>query len=94
MLHKYKGSDLAIFLDIFDKDLEDDEGETFGIVKADDVFFERIVGILPIQIKTLDREQLVRTLEVLVKRNLGSDRIFRDYLLLSIEKTVLKLTLA
>ena len=94
MLHKYKGADLATFLDIFDQDLQDEEGETYGIVKADNVFFERIVGILPIEIKNLNRDQLVRTLEVLVKRNLGSDRLFRDYLLLSIEKCILKLTLS
>jgi hypothetical protein len=32
----------------------------------------------------------VRSLEVLVKRNLGSERLYRDYLLLKIEKIVLK----
>jgi hypothetical protein len=44
-------------------------------------------------LKTLKKEQIVRTLEILVKRNLGSDRIFRDHLLLKVEKTVLTFTL-
>jgi hypothetical protein len=48
MLHKYRGIDLVRLLDIFDTDLKNEEGETLGITKADDVFFERITGILPI----------------------------------------------
>jgi hypothetical protein len=48
MLHKYKGRELAILLDLYDRDILDDEGEAHNIRKADDSFFERITGILPI----------------------------------------------
>ena len=30
-----------------DKDIEDDMGESVGVIKTDEVFFERIVGLLP-----------------------------------------------
>lgn len=33
---------------------------------------------------------MTRTLEVLVKRDLGSERLFRDYLLLKIERNMPK----
>lgn len=48
MLHKYKGRDLATFLDIYDKDILDDEGEPINIRKTNDEFFERVVGLIPI----------------------------------------------
>lgn len=86
LLHKFKGRDIATFMDLYDKEVKDEEGENYNIKKADDVFFERLVGILPVQIKFLYKENLVRVLEVLVKRNLGSDRLLRDYLLLKLEK--------
>ena len=92
LLHKYKGRDMAQLLDLFDKDILDEEGEPHLLRKTDSDFFERIVGILPIHIKTLSREQLVRTLEVIVKRGIGSDRLFRDYLLLKLERNVMKLS--
>lgn len=90
LLHRYKGRDMAMFLDLFDKDILDDEGEPHNLRKANEEFFERIVGLLPMQIKYLNKEQLIRSLEVLVRRSLGSDRLFRDYLLLKIEKNILK----
>jgi hypothetical protein len=45
-------------------------------------------------VKYLSREHLVRTIEVLVKRGLGSERLFRDYILLKLEKNkgILKLS--
>ena len=54
MLHKYSARDLSQFLDIFDRDVVDDEGENLGVVKTDEVFFERIVGILPMYIKQMN----------------------------------------
>lgn len=47
LLHKYKGRDMAMLLDLFDADVLDDDGEPHLIKKADDEFFERVVGILP-----------------------------------------------
>lgn len=78
---------------MFDKDILDDEGEPHNIRKANDEFFERIVGIFPMQIQYLNKEQLIRCLEVLVKRNLGSERLYRDYLLLKIERNILKFSI-
>lgn len=54
MLHKYGARDMAQFLDIFDRDVLDDEGEAIGIKKTEDeVFFERIVGLLPMFVKDM-----------------------------------------
>lgn len=88
LLHKYNGRELAILLDIYDREILDDEGEPHSLRKTDGVLFERITGILPIQIKLLTKENLVRTLEVLVKHDLGSERMFRDYLVLKIERNM------
>ena len=81
---------MAQLLDLYDCDILDEEGEPHNIRKADEVFFERIVGILPIQVKYLTKEHMIRCLEVIVKRGLGSDRLFRDHLLLKIEKNIMK----
>lgn len=35
-------------LDLYDKDILDEEGEPYSIKKTDHVFFERVVGLLPI----------------------------------------------
>jgi len=89
LLHKYKGRDMAVVLDLFDKDFLDDDGEPFiYIKKAQDEFFERIVSLLPMHINHMNEEQIVRTLEVLTKRNLGSERLFLHYLYLKIERSV------
>jgi hypothetical protein len=90
MLHKYSSRDLSQFLDIFDRDVVDDEGENLGVVKTDEVFFEKIVGILPMYIKQMNNLQIVRTLEVCVRRNIGSQRMFDNYILAMIERHVLK----
>lgn len=90
MLHKYKGRDLAVFLDLYDREILDEDGEPYNVRKADDSFFERLTGILPIQIKYLSKEHLIRCLEVLVKKELGSDRLYRDHLLLKIERNIMK----
>lgn len=83
---------MAMLLDLYDRDVLDDQGEPHLIRKADDEFFERVVGILPINIKELSREHLIRCLEVVVKRGLGSERLYRDHLLLKIERNIPRLT--
>ena len=65
-------------------------GEPLGIKKCDDLFFERIIGIYPMYVKQMDNGQVIRSLEVMVKRNIGSDRLFEHYILFMIEKHVLK----
>ena len=83
-----------MLLDLYDRDILDSEGEPHLLRKTEKDFFERIVGILPMQIKHLSKEQLIRTLEVVVKRDVGSDRLYRDYLLLKIEKNMMKLNIS
>ncbi len=39
---------MALFLNLYDKEILDEEGEPYAFRKADEVFFERIVGILPV----------------------------------------------
>jgi hypothetical protein len=93
ILHKYKGRDMAMLLDLYDRDILDGEGEPHLLRKTEADFFERVVGILPMHIKHLSKEQLIRTLEVVVKREVGSDRLYRDYLLLKIEKNMMNLSI-
>lgn len=90
LLHKYKGREMAFLLDIYDADIPDEEGEPLPVRKCDDDLFERVTGIMPMQIKHLSKENLVRVLEVVVKRGLGSERLYRDYLLLKIERNIIK----
>jgi hypothetical protein len=72
MLHKFKARDMAQFLDIFDRDILDNEGEPIGVKKAEELFFEKIVGILPMFIKDMNDYEIIRSLEVLTRKGLGS----------------------
>ena len=94
LLHTFKARDMAQFLDLFDRDVMDFDGESVGVVKAEDIFFERIVGILPMYLKQMSDEQIIRCLEVCVRRNIGSQRMFDHYFLLMIEKHVLNYPLS
>lgn len=89
MLHLYKARDFAQFLDLFDAEILDVQGEPLIIQKAEDVFFERLAGLLPMFVKEMTNAQIVRTLEVCVARNLGSQRLYEHYLIDMIEKHVL-----
>jgi len=94
LLHRYKGRDLALFLDLFEKEVLDDNGDVYlYLQKAPAEFFERIVAILPMHIGFLSNKELVRTLEVLVKRELGSDRLFQNYIYMRIERKVLQFSI-
>lgn len=81
-----------MLLDLYDRDILDQDGEPHLLRKAETDFFERVAGILPMHIKHLSKDHLIRTLEVCVKRSIGSDRMYRDYLLLKIEKNIHKLS--
>ena len=89
MLHKFAARDLAQFLDIFDREILDQMGEPLALQKCDDLFFERIVGILPMFVPQMNRGQIVRSLEVITKKELGSQRLFDNYLLMMVEKQIL-----
>ena len=57
LLHKYKGRDMALMLDLFDKDFLNSEGEPYVYLeKAKPEFFERIVSILPVHIAQMHNE--------------------------------------
>ena len=86
VLHRYKGRDIAYLLHIFDVDILDDEGEVILTNKTSDEFFDRMVSLLPMQVKHMNREEILRCIEILVKRNLGQTRVFRDFLLFKLEQ--------
>ena len=92
LLHRFKARDFAHFLDVYDRDVLDDEGEPMllGMHKTNDVFFERVVGLLPMFVPKMTNDQVIRSLEVLVHRNIGSQRLFDHYILMMIEKQVLR----
>jgi hypothetical protein len=56
LLHKYKDRDMSMLLDLYDRDILDQEGEPYLIQKAKSEFFERIAGILPMHIKNLGKD--------------------------------------
>jgi len=89
MLHKYKAKDFAQFIDLFQREIVDETGEPVLIYKTDDIFFEKLAGLLPMYIKDMSNAQVIRTLEVCVARNVGSQRLFDHYMLFMIEKHVL-----
>ena len=49
LLHRFKARDFAHFLDVYDRDVLNDEGEPMllSMHKTNDVFFERVIGLLP-----------------------------------------------
>ena len=55
-----------------------------------DNFFARVTGMLPMHVPSMTNKDLLTTLEVLVQRNLGGERLFNNYIYLKIEKNVLK----
>lgn len=69
-------------------------GELIKIKKAEDEFFERIIGLYPMHVKSMNNFEVIRSLEVMVKRNIGSDRLFDHYILFMIERHVLKYPVA
>lgn len=76
-------------MNLFDRQFLDENGEPLSYInKCEPEFFERITGILPMHVPMLEGENLLQTLEVLVKRDLGSDRLFLHYLYLRIERRV------
>jgi hypothetical protein len=75
---------------LFDDDILDEDGEPhLYLKKTEPEFFERITSLMPMHIAFLPEEQLVRVLEILVKKGLGSDRLFLHYLYVRIERRVL-----
>ena len=54
MLHKYKARELALCLNLFDKEVMDHEGQPYlYLQKAPEEFFERITGLMPMHIPFL-----------------------------------------
>jgi len=55
LLHRYRGRDMALFLDLFDKDVLDGDGMPYmHLRKAPEEFFERITALLPMHINFMD----------------------------------------
>ena len=86
LLHKYRARDFAIILHLFHHVKEVEFGDEVDVISPEalhqknwqsvsDVipehFFERVVSMLPMHIPRMTNQDLVRTLEVLVARELG-----------------------
>ena len=80
---------MAQFLDLFDREVIDQMGDPVPMTKCEDIFFERVVGLLPMFVKKMTNPAVVRCLEVITKKNIGSQRLFDDYLLMMVEKNLL-----
>jgi len=90
MLHKFKGRDLAKLLSYFGKEFEQrgDMTNRRYIPKAPDELFERIVAILPIHVAHMKADDIVIALEVMADKNLGSERLYNNYIYLQLERHV------
>ena len=105
LLHKYRSRDYVLFLDVFDKRLlhrseEDREDHAADSLeernagrRADPEFFERIVGVLPIQIRGFRPSELTRVFEVLSRRQLGDERLYMNFIYTWLEKQMRAFTL-
>lgn len=95
LLHKFKANELAHILHVYERDMRDHKGTPYiGFSKkCEPEFYERIVSILPMQIPHMGEDKLVRILEIIVNKNLGSDRLFSNYLLMRIERIIFKFTI-
>ena len=58
LLHKFKARDFAQFLSLYHADVLDDEGEPMllSMHKTNDIFFERVVGLLPMYVKKMNNQ--------------------------------------
>ena len=65
-------------------------GEPLPLKKCEDVFFERVVGLLPMFVKQMNNFAVVRCLEVMTKKNIGSQRLFDHYILMMVEKHLMQ----
>lgn len=57
--------------------------------RADGDFLQRIVTIFPQHVKSLDLERLIKVSEICVKKNLGDDRLYSNFLFFYIEKRII-----
>ena len=105
LLHKYRARDYALMLHIFDTIQELELGDVDDVISVEAYtqrdqqslsevlptnFFERLVAMLPMMVPQMTNRDLVRTLEILVARNLGGQRLFDHYIYMKIERNVLK----
>ena len=103
LLHKYRARDYALMLHIFDA-MHEIESGVDDVISAEAVkrkkhnlqavlprnFFERLVAMLPMMVPQMTNRDLIRTLEILVARGLGGQRLFDHYIYMKIERNVLK----
>lgn len=96
LLHKYTARDLAMLMRLYNKDFVDENGEVLPMVRKlpDAKFFERITAILPMHVPMLKDYEVVDVVEILTKKNLGSERFWNNHLLLRVERNVLKFSCA
>ena len=99
-IHLYSGKELANFLDIFvpriEDDLEDDDVLYFDkeiekkqkLERGDKEFLQRIINIFPVHVKDLNAHMLTRVCEVCVQRELGDDRLYKEFLFFYVEKKI------
>ena len=106
LLHKLKARDFALVLSLFHQvsslgGLIDDDDVVSATALSNSQwsnlekalpgnFFERVVSMLPMHVPKMTSEDLIRTLEVLVARNMGGQRLFDHYIYLKIERNALK----
>ena len=105
LLHKYQARDFALILSLFHQVKEVEFGQVEDVISPEALltnnwesvskvipenFFERVVSLLPMHVPKMTNQDLVRTLEVLVARNLGGQRLFDHYIYMKIERNVLK----
>lgn len=93
LLHKFQSSDFPFILDLF-CNRKDVNGDFIRPDRAEHEFFARLITILPMHVKKFTNEQLIRCYEICIEKNLGSERLFYEYIYFYIEKRVHKFDLS
>lgn len=103
-LHTFDGRQLTGFLDVFVPEVEDEMEDDIVYMqkeiekklkkeRANQTLLESIIQIFPAHVKDLTINQLVRVCEVCVQRNLGDERLFKEFLFFYVEKKIKKFSI-
>ena len=81
------GEEDVVYLD---KEIEKDQ----KLKRWNDIVMQQLVNVLPLKVKELNKEQLVRVIETWVSRNLGDKVLYKEYLFFYVEKKANDFTLS
>lgn len=91
-VHLLKPGEFVQILDHFDRPIKDEKSKEININKCEREFFERLTTLFPIHVKNVKPLYLIKAIEILGKKNLGTDRLYKDFIFPVIEKNIMKMS--